>query len=227
MDLTYYSQHENFDDSEPRSLIDSAENLPDLRHLVLKAELNIAWRDRAGFREQWIGRLRRVFLGVFPEPDPRLMSSKTFRLWKEKDTAEKSEDGAPSQLPLPIDSNSEALVASKRRSKRIAQHEDSDACLLLQDSDGPKRPCRGTRLRSRDEIPQNSDGNGEKRESMKASEPKLIQGLCQVVDIRIDNQRPREHQFNEGDFRDGEQGADDDEEWNEDDDDAADDGHAW
>ncbi|TKA71824.1 hypothetical protein B0A49_06167 [Cryomyces minteri] len=227
MDLTYYSQHENFDDSEPRSLIDSAENLPDLRHLVLKAELNIAWRDRAGFREQWIGRLRRVFLGVFPEPDPRLMSSKTFRLWKEKDTAEKSEDSAPSQLPLPIDSNGEALVASKRRSKRIAQHEDSDACLLLQDSDEPKRPCRGAGLRSRDEIPQTSDGNGEKRESRKASEPKFIQGLCQVVDIRIDNQRPREHQFNEGDFRDGEQGADDGEEWNEDDDDAADDGHAW
>ena len=50
-----------------QSLLDSAPVLPDLRRLVLKAILKIGWRDRASFRDKWIGRLRRVFLRP-PEP---------------------------------------------------------------------------------------------------------------------------------------------------------------
>ncbi|KAI4829667.1 hypothetical protein E4T44_09681, partial [Aureobasidium sp. EXF-8845] len=37
-----------------RSLVDSAESLPDMRRLVLQAHINISWRDRASFRDQWI-----------------------------------------------------------------------------------------------------------------------------------------------------------------------------
>ncbi|MCJ1313220.1 hypothetical protein MMC25_006897 [Agyrium rufum] len=53
-----------------------------------------------------------------------------------------------------------------------------------------------------------------------------IHGLCDVVDIRIDNTRPAEIQFAESDFLDPEASGDDD--WNEDADDmAGDDGYAW
>lgn len=41
----------------------------------------------------------------------------------------------------------------------------------------------------------------------------FVQGLCQVVDVRIDNQRPREEMFSERDFLDSERSGDED--WNE------------
>ena len=39
-----------------------------------------------------------------------------------------------------------------------------------------------------------------------------IQGMCDEVDVRIDNLRPREEQFHESDFLDSEPSGD--EEWN-------------
>lgn len=53
---------------------------------------------------------------------------------------------------------------------------------------------------------------------------KFVQGLCDVVDIRIDNQRPREEQLNESHFMDSE--ASGDEEWTEGAE-VEDDRHAW
>lgn len=51
-----------------------------------------------------------------------------------------------------------------------------------------------------------------------------IQGMCEVVDIRVDNLRPRETQVTEADFLDSEPEGDSD--WNGDDD-GMDDGYAW
>jgi len=60
-----------------QSLLDSAANLPDLRHLTIQAILNIAWRDRAAFRDKWIGSLDRVFkrISVLPKPNMTLQTS--------------------------------------------------------------------------------------------------------------------------------------------------------
>lgn len=38
----------------------------------------------------------------------------------------------------------------------------------------------------------------------------MIQGLCETVDVSIDNQRPSEMQFNEDDFMDSEISGDED-----------------
>ena len=43
--------------------------------------------------------------------------------------------------------------------------------------------------------------------------PLFVQGLCQVVEVAIDNQRPRENMFSERDFLDTERSGDED--WNE------------
>jgi hypothetical protein len=41
----------------------------------------------------------------------------------------------------------------------------------------------------------------------------FVQGLCHVVEVAIDNQRPRENMFSERDFLDTERSGDED--WNE------------
>ncbi|KAL3421263.1 hypothetical protein PVAG01_07708 [Phlyctema vagabunda] len=59
----------------------------------------------------------------------------------------------------------------------------------------------------------------------KGSEAGFIQGMCEIVDIKIDNQRPTEHQATEADFLDSEPEGDDD--WNGDDGNKNDAGYAW
>lgn len=53
---------------------------------------------------------------------------------------------------------------------------------------------------------------GSNRTPTESSPPAYIQGMCDVVQVRIDNQRPSETQFNENDFLDSEQSGDED--WN-------------
>lgn len=57
-------------------------------------------------------------------------------------------------------------------------------------------------------------------------DPKNVQGMCEHISVRIDNQRPADHQFNECDFLDDELSGDED--WDEDYDGLEfEDGHAW
>ena len=56
-------------------------------------------------------------------------------------------------------------------------------------------------------------------------EPVHIQGMCDIVDVLIDNLRPTEEQLNEDDFLDDEVSGDED--WNGDDDAIGDGGYAW
>jgi hypothetical protein len=75
---------------------------------------------------------------------------------------------------------------------------------------------RGRRKRGRrdsDAISVASDDNTKEVEEWRITPERFIQGMCTVVDVRIDNQRPREEQFNESHFLDSE--ASGDEEWTE------------
>lgn len=64
------------------------------------------------------------------------------------------------------------------------------------------------------------------RTSLEREEAELyIQGLCDVVDVMIDNLRPAEEQLREDDFLDEE--ASGDEDWNGDDDVPGDSRYAW
>lgn len=71
----------------------------------------------------------------------------------------------------------------------------------------------------------NSEGNSAENEGEDGTEVKYVQGLCDEVSIRIDNQRPSDTQFNEADFLNSEESGDED--WNGEDWEPGDGGHAW
>ncbi|KAL8731071.1 MAG: hypothetical protein Q9181_004443 [Wetmoreana brouardii] len=65
------------------SLVDSADRLPDLRYIDIKASLDeSSWRDRISFRNVWIRRMHKVFRRVSAPPDPRLRSMSTFTKYR-------------------------------------------------------------------------------------------------------------------------------------------------
>ncbi|KAK7538829.1 uncharacterized protein J3D65DRAFT_570733 [Phyllosticta citribraziliensis] len=193
------------------SLIDSAEQLPDLRRLVLKATLDIGWRDRAGFRDLWIGRLQKVFQRISPPPNPHLMSSKRFRMLKELPPT-LTPDDSPQKLE-------KAMTFNHMQVTPKDDQEPSRRRLLR-----PHRAAAGSFMESDSEENPDDDGDVFMMAATPSPQPpakkniveeKFIQGMCEVVDIRIDNLRPREEQFNENDFLDSE--ASGDEDWNGDD----------
>lgn len=176
-----FNQLRNWDDITAEvflaSLVEAAPTLRDLRRLVISAILKIGWRDRASFRERWIGRLETIFLRRSTPPNPKLST-----LRPEHD---ESTTGASANPDTKAESKADSvlLTPSKRKSARLAQRKIS-------------------------EIEDQSDVEHEQNEP--PSQPEFIQGMCDIVNIRIDNQRPTETQFNENDFLDDEQSGDED-----------------
>lgn len=274
-----------------QSLLDSAGDLPDLRRLTIQAILNIGWRDRASFRDKWVGSLNRVFRRISSPPGKRV----SLRV---PEKALPIVSHGPKQLDKPID---EATV-TKRRSLRSTS--GSSGCSALssipsivrEEVEEPKVVTKGgakaaasppsrrsTRTSAREirtgtyaESSDNSEAEEEQsdvpsardiarssraareiaslkqaagRDLLPSSPPQtpsvdedsdadallvkryrgkgkameVIQGMCEVVDVRIDNLRPRETHVTEADFLDEEAPGDGD--WNGDDD--FDDGYAW
>ncbi|QIX02416.1 hypothetical protein AMS68_007933 [Peltaster fructicola] len=182
-----------------QSLVDSAAELPDLRYIVLHSHINTSWRDRTSFREQWIGRLERVFKRRDIPPSPHNGSKRQYRLWKEAQQKTKAfiESVASMAAPPQVEPVANSSASSRRRSQRVAST-SVNIPIEVDSSDGDAGP---------------------------SEDQSFVQGRCDVVDIRIDNQRPRENQFTEQDFLDTE--ASGDEDWNEDAEEAGDDGYAW
>ncbi|KAJ6124235.1 hypothetical protein N7471_011552 [Penicillium samsonianum] len=167
------------------SLVNAAPQLRDLRRLVISAILKIGWRDRATFRERWIGLLEKVFLRRSMPPDPnlrslhkRLLKPTTFMTRNGPD-----ELGAGVDDPRPSTADIGTSTSSKRQSTRLAHQKFNET-----DDAASGSSLVGT--------PQPEAGK--------------IQGMCDIVNIRIDNQRPTELQFNENDFLDDELSGDED-----------------
>ncbi|KAF2840396.1 hypothetical protein M501DRAFT_991400 [Patellaria atrata CBS 101060] len=176
------------------SLLNAADELPYLRKLVLKAIIDIGWRDRAGFRERWIGILQKVFLRKSSPPSQHLRSLRTFREWKE---AVVSRPNAVKLSHVQIDmrrrgSGNEGLITSAR-----------DLSLTKTGH----REVR--RLRPRNYHESSNDESDAPKE-WKSAQERFIQGMCEVVDIRIDNLRPRDVLLTEQDFLDSEASGDED-----------------
>ncbi|PYI19289.1 hypothetical protein BO99DRAFT_412772 [Aspergillus violaceofuscus CBS 115571] len=180
------------------SLLNAAPSLENLRRLVISAILKIGWRDRATFREKWKGKLQRVFQRRSPPPNPDLRSiPRTSLLLNASESAgSRINEGASNHSDA---QHSGTMTPNKRKSARIAQKRYSDDEAIV---------------------------TGKRRRSVEDDdEPLFTQGLCDVVMIRIDNQRPTETQFNEEDFLDDELSGDED--WNGNDLDVDDGRHAW
>jgi hypothetical protein len=220
-----------------RSLIDSAEDLPDLRHLTLHTHINIPWRDRVDFREQWTGRLKRVFLRKVAEPSKNLGSLKQFRLWKESQYKPAAKHVHRDELGLNFSADDDSEYDNATTAKRVAhvqlsphkpsgdtEHYDSSspAKTLKLTVREPRRSARVATNHSAESaapspVAEDDDGDSDSSvasgQERKKTPEKFIQGLCEVVDVRIDNQRPREDQFKEEDFLDSEVSGDED--WRE------------
>ncbi|KAI9730538.1 MAG: hypothetical protein M1834_005779 [Cirrosporium novae-zelandiae] len=204
------------------SLIDSSEELVKLRRLVLKAILKIGWRDRASFRERWIERLRKVYFRKSPPPnrdwdystDAKEISESSSKA--SQITEDESGDSRKRKYEHVGDSDMEPQ-RHLRKSIRLAKLAEVQRAAETKADHKGRAQAAGVTTRGIE--------SSKSHESVDEEGNDYIQGLCEIVDIRIDNLRPAEEQFNEGDFLDEE--ASGDEEWDGTDPILIDDDPAW
>jgi hypothetical protein len=188
------------------SLVSSAQALPDLRCLIIHAHIDIPWRDRVGFRDQWTKRLRRVFLRPRRDPSQHLGSLRQYRLWKQ------------TQDSLTSSSNKKIITTSTARTIKMGEGSTVSNTKPRDDCTEPRRSQRVAETRasqpsmSEDSAVDSTSSGDSDNEAQKPNDF-YIQGLCHKVDISIDNQRPREVLWTERDFLDSEKSGDED--WSE------------
>jgi hypothetical protein len=189
-----------------QSLVDSAHELKNLRRLSLKAILKAGWRDRARLREKWKIKLENVFLRKSPPPRlfwpassrplPKASSLNTVAgLLVDRRTAS-SHPASVGEDSDPVDKPSRSM-ATNRKSSRIAQKE-------LESLKAPTVEVQPVTSSSE----RRSVSNGPPRPDREDGE--YIHGMVDEVVLRLDDQRPADAQFNEGDFLDSERS---DEDW--------------
>ncbi|KAL0940666.1 uncharacterized protein CTRU02_203429 [Colletotrichum truncatum] len=203
-----------------QSFIDSASVLPMLRHLSIKAMLDIPWRSRSDFRKSWQEKFEKVFLRPVTDPEPN------FTLRKQA-ISEPAQEATVKHKPRKVP------VEPTRRSSRVVPHASrpsSRASSTLRELRDQHRKPQSYREPDSDEFDSGDDvgldenlgdvaGSGsdqnteESSEDLAASDDMFIQGLCTVVDINIDNQKPREHQYSMDDFLNDEGDFETDDEW--------------
>jgi len=215
-----------------RSLVENAKDLPDLRHLALQAHINIPWRDRAGFRDQWIERLQRVYLRRYNPPKPHLGSLKEFRIWKQiqgHGTGLQSSPVDPlTAIPFSGRRASHVRITPRKAPADVAYYSDAPSPTPQGRSARPRRSTRVAESQATSTAAEESSSDDESDNNADnwRTQPEIfIQGLCDVVDIRIDNQRPRETQYTEKNFLDSERSGDED--WQSGQELSDGDGYAW
>jgi hypothetical protein len=206
------------------SLVDSAKELPWLREIRISAMVDLGWRQRADYRRKWESRFDHVFASRSPAPSAHLVSLRAYREWM---ASEKGTEKHDSFLEM-----SEEVDKVQTTKEDVTQDEvsesDSDAPLLPRHQQKHGDRWNSRRLRSRGKASANYDESsqfdpGTDDMPNVEEEPAYIQGRCHTVVFRIDNLRPREEVFDEGDFLDEELSGDED--WNGNDD--VEDGYAW
>ena len=225
-----------------RTLVEHADELLDLRILIIHAHIDIPWRDRVGFRDQWIERLRRVYERPHSEPNTQFGSLRQFRMSRPASNEVKVYSSDLDELSRDL-SDDDRPLRRRVTHVRITPHKPTADTVYFSESDVPadprsSRPRRRSKrvaesqeaIRSKTETPspesdmESEDEDDSGAEDWRKTPEKFVQGLCDIVDIRIDNQRPRETQWREADFLDAEASGDDD--WNEDAEEEED-GYAW
>ena len=168
-----------------QSILNSATKMINLRKLSLYVVLSIPFRERAKFRTEWIRRMKSVFLRHSDLPNPHLMS---IDLWKAQHASHDMplRDGPVLEVPTQEQDHMPANNIPLTRSRR------RNGAPLAKD---------------KSETSRIDDGDDERRKHPS------FQGLCNIVDIRIDNSKQREEKFTEEDFLDEEPSGDDD--WDE------------
>lgn len=185
-----------------QSLQHSALELNDLRYIVVRAMLSIGWRDRAAFREKYIHSMQRVFKRRSHPPSPELASHRCARLYKAKlqtknDSASKGQAmKSTAAVAIGPTVKGQAPDVINTRSGRITQQAQYEELSS-----------------SEQDVEEVEESEESARSDKGGPEDGLVQGMCEVVEISVDNLRPAEFQFNERDFMDSEESGDED--WHE------------
>ncbi|KAL9103718.1 MAG: hypothetical protein Q9163_001268 [Psora crenata] len=232
------------------SLTSSAPSLPNLRQLRIKASLDESgWRDRIAFRDKWVRLLQKVFLRVSPLPNPHLKSIPPFEAHRAHlNNGLIVPNGIriqPGRVPLKAyqgaednkddgDSDSKRLLAHRRYSKRIQSAKSDNQASVNSIVTGQRKHHRRRRHHTGpDESSEEDSALEDETIDFRTrstcidddGDPPYIQGMCDMVDVVIDNLRPTEEQLHECDFLDDE--ASGDEDWNGNDFIPGDSGYAW
>ncbi|KAI1398055.1 hypothetical protein F4819DRAFT_469818 [Hypoxylon fuscum] len=209
------------------SLLQSAADLPHLRCLAFRAALDISWRQRRELREFWVDKMVKVFKRkpkppsnlktLRPSPtelrqqkrkEPKLQVSKPVALPKRRSTrlADLSLSPAPTSSESEITKS--GLARASALNKELKRLRGSGKLLKeQQDADDEE---------SEDELTaDHSDRSLLNRKVRKISrfspgEDEFVHGMCDVVDIQVDNHRPTERQYDMEDFLDSPEESDPD-----------------
>lgn len=235
-----------------KSLVDQAPEMPNLRCLAIKAMLDVPWRQRCEFRDKWVGKLRRVFLRKQMKPRP-FHSLIQWPSLKGEISGQESQFKAQEIEPAEICTKDMPARRSTRIASNIAPPPPAKG-TRVDNKRKRRRSVTSTRdLRERkraivsyrdpdtdEDLDLEESEVGEEEESQDSSPPStpsespyppnepFIHGLCDVVNIRFDNQKPVEIQYSAEDFLDEGDYESEDEDWTSDrelDDDS--DAYAW
>jgi len=199
-----------------QSLADSAQSLSQLRQLVLKAKLNVGWAERNEFRRTWEDRLVNVFLRS-SRPPQRFTNQRPQKLPRPPSKRLIPEPCPGSRrsarISIPQSSPESPEMPTSRSIKgtsRVAVVTKELQGLLATRPQGPGHEADHEDNADDDDehgllMPRASNGTRGKK-------TQFVHGMCDVVDVQIDNQKPRENQFGMDDFLDSSQESDS--EWN-------------
>ncbi|KJR87363.1 uncharacterized protein SPSK_01462 [Sporothrix schenckii 1099-18] len=224
-----------------QSLVDSAPHVPQLRVLAIKAMLDIPWRQRCEMRDRWEATLDRVFKRRTTAPEPASSLAYYTKPQKHVSPRSKAKarhsDAEPSRRSHRIAthvSNPSSRASSTTRglrhmapTGRMSYREpDTDEDIPSSDEDDEDKDesvgkhtwdekGKGVEQASRENSDHETDkmdiSGGEGSSSgLKRTRP-FVHGMCDVVDIRIDNQKPGEIQYRMVDFLDSDDSNSDDE----------------
>lgn len=220
-----------------QSFVDQAPNMPRLRHLAVKAMLDVPWRQRCEFRDRWVSRLRKIFLRKQTKPRPfhsliqwpalkgeaGVQEGNTEVAGGTDDTPMRRSTRIATHIAIPTPVPPENTVEKKRKRKRGAGS--------ARDLRRPRRVAISYRDPDTDEDldllePEESEEEEVADPSLPSSPPEspaspdddvpFVHGMCDVVNIRFDNQKPREFQLGMEDFLDEQEHESDDDEWTSD-----------
>lgn len=219
------------------SFVDQAPNLPKLRQIYIKAMLDVPWRQRSEFRDKWVRKLKRVFLRKTTRPRP-YHSLVQWPLSGDGHVVERVElsnadvdDEASLRrstriashvvAPVPILAVNEAPQDTRKRKRTFTsttrglrqrkradlsyRDPDTDEDLDLEESEESEQEAA-----QEDPSPLSSPPASP---SPRSEDEVFVHGLCDVVNIRFDNQKPREFQWGVEDFLDNDTHDSDDAEW--------------
>ena len=171
------------------SLVESAPRLVNLRTLIITAILKIEWRDRARFRGHWMQKLERTFLRKSAPPNPNRRSLRT-----DFETSQPFSGPVLEPTTSPGVFKPAFATVGMRYSLRLAGKE----CTRAEEDVSPGS------------TPSKSTAQGATSEDELTSPDEPIHGMCDTVEIRIDNLRPADYLFTAENFQDEEISGDED-----------------